>query len=205
MTTYEPGASEQQTMHAGAPQELASAANRELERGELAAMVACLMPVVRMRAARARARGALREQTVDDLVQEIWLALLANDSRRLRAWDESRGVPRERFVAVLADRALAALIARTRARRRASTLVTLDSCPESALARNDTPERELIVRETLRLVARQLPLRGQAVLLEFWGGQRDAQAIASALGVARQVVYNWQHRIRLVLANIEQR
>ena len=67
------------------------------DRGELDVLVALLAPIVQVRVARALARrrdgrGRDLKQEAEDLRQEVFLALFADDGRWLRAWDETRGM-----------------------------------------------------------------------------------------------------------------
>jgi len=161
--------------------------------------------IVRARVRRflARSRGHAGDE-VDDVVQEIWLALLDRDARRLRSWDRGRGVSLEHYIARIADRQLLSRAAHGRARLRSAPLVELDAMPEDAAVDRWTPEAAAGTAALLTRwradVGRQLPGRGPAIF-ELMIRELDADQIARALEVNRQVVYNWQHQIRGVLSS----
>lgn len=160
--------------------------------------------VVRARVRRFLSRSPRAGDEVEDVVQEIWLALLDRDAHRLRSWDRDRGVPLERFIAMIADRQLVSRSAHGRARRRSAQLVELDAMPEDAAVDTWTPEdaagtAALLTRWRAH-VARQLPVRGRTIF-ELMIRELDPDQIATALEVNRQVVYNWQHQIRGVLTD----
>jgi len=164
--------------------------------------VARVTAIVRGRVRRFVSRSSHGAGEVEDLVQEIWLALLEHDARRLRAWDRARGVPLEHFVAMLADRQLRSWSAHRRARRRSAPLVELDAIPEDTVVDHWPPETAaetsaLLTRWRAR-VDRELPTRGR-MIFELMVKELDPDQIATALEVNRQVVYNWQYQIRSML------
>ena len=70
------------------------------------------------------------------------------------------------------------------------------------------PEAQAIAQDlALRLGAHlkaSLPARGQLVYRYVWEDGRSPTEIATLMNVERQVVYNWQHRVRdLVRAFLE--
>src|SRR6185295_14407505 len=74
-------------------------------------LVAVLTPVVQARVARtllARrgqpSGGRNLRQEVEDLTQEIWVALFASDARVLRSWRAERGLSLENFVGLVSER-----------------------------------------------------------------------------------------------------
>ncbi len=64
-----------------------------------------------MRLARHLDRGVQREE-VADLTQDVFLHLLDNDARTLRAWDPARGMSLRNFVGLVAGRHAAAQLTR---------------------------------------------------------------------------------------------
>lgn len=159
--------------------------------------------IIRARVRRFVFRSPIAGYEVEDLVQEIWVALLDRDARKLRSWDPGRCVPLERFVAVIADRELASLRSHSRARRRSAPLVDLEATPVHAAVDAWTPEAAAVTAAVLAgwraRIGQQLSPRGGAIF-ELMVLELDPDQIAAVLEVNRQVVYNWQYQIRGLLA-----
>jgi DNA-directed RNA polymerase specialized sigma24 family protein len=160
--------------------------------------------VVRARARRFLFRSPIAGYDVEDLVQEIWLVLLDRDARKLRSWDPGRRVPLERFVAVIADRALASLWSHSRARRRSAPLIHLEAAPVHAAVDTWTPEAAAVTAALLAgwraRIGQQLSARGRAIF-ELMVLELDPDQVAAVLEVNRQVVYNWRYQIRGIVAD----
>src|SRR4051812_48339802 len=95
------------------PEDIASLARRALEGDPIAlsSLVATLTPVVQARVARtllARrsllAGGRSVREEVEDLSQEIFLALFDRNARVLRSWEPERGLSLLNFVGLVAER-----------------------------------------------------------------------------------------------------
>ena len=160
--------------------------------------------IVRARARRFLFRSPIAGYEVEDVVQEIWVALLDRDARRLRSWDPGRCVPSERFIAMIADRELASLWSHSRARRRSAPLIDLEATPVHATMDTWTPEAALATASLLAAwrarISQQLSVRGRAIF-ELMVLELDPDQVAAVLEVNRQVVYNWQYQIRGILAD----
>lgn len=172
-------------------------------RAALRMLVRRLLPVVHARARVFLSRRPDRRiagKDADDLTQEVWLSLLDDDGRLLRAWDPDRGMALEGYVGLLTRRQLWRNIEASSAQKRGGGVapVALESAPEPVAP--DDPERATMSAQLLaRLRAHlfeQLPARGQLVYAALYEDGRDVSQTAEVLGVNRQVVYNWQHRIR---------
>src|SRR5687768_1618744 len=57
-----------------------------------------------------KARGRDLRQEVEDLTQEVFVALFADDARALRLWDPARGASLANFVGLLAEREVASIL-----------------------------------------------------------------------------------------------
>ena len=129
------------------------------------------------------------------------MVLLKDDSRLLDAYDFERGTSPQGYVGLIAQREIWNRLQREKALKRGGGLRETD--PEHILRQageRGNPELDV---ETRQLIAgmsehleRSLPERGLAVLQELYTNGRPASDVAARLGVSRQVVYNWQHRIR---------
>ena len=85
------------------------------ERGALATLVERLTPVIQARAAHwllrqhgARTRNVRQE--VEDLTQEVFLALFAQSGKILRTWEADRGLTLEKFVGLVAERQVISIL-----------------------------------------------------------------------------------------------
>lgn len=161
-----------------------------------------LMPVVRARVRRALAkRGrSLGPNDGDDLVQEIWLVLIAHEGRQLLAFDPERGMTLEGYVGLVAEREVGNLIDRERAKKRGGHLraVELDEAESAAMAAS--PEEGAIAANLAAKLGEHIqnamPARGQLVFRHAFTDGREPPEVAKLMGVSVQVVYNWQHKIR---------
>ncbi|MEO0593252.1 MAG: sigma-70 family RNA polymerase sigma factor [Myxococcota bacterium] len=171
----------------------------------VALLVRRLMPVVQSRARRFMARLSSPRRSrfdLDDLVQDVWCDMLKDGGRALRRFDPGRNPSLEYFVVLLADRRLSHVYERefkTQKRR-----VDLESKSVEDLDRyaapGDTPaskfeEAELQARLS-RYLDERLPAKGRLICRMLYSDGASPEQIVAALGVSKQVVYNWQHRIR---------
>ncbi|MFL6232828.1 MAG: RNA polymerase sigma factor [Thermoanaerobaculia bacterium] len=172
----------------------------------LTRLIAVLTPVIQARVARtllARrhrlAGGRDVRQEVEDLSQEVFLALFSRDAHVLRGWQTERGLSLESFVGLVAERQVLSFL---RSGRRnpwkedpfftAEDLETED--PESG------PEEIAAGREHLSLLLDRLreelsPLGRRLFELLFVQelSQREVQA---ASGLSADAVYAWRSRLR---------
>ena len=166
------------------------------------ALLKRVAPVIRARCRRVTVRsgGAV---DADDLVQEVWLALLADDARALLDFEPERGVSFEGYVGMLTERAAWKVLRRDQAKKRGGHLKLVDlgdandrpaTAPDPASV---TEARDMADRLGAHLRDR-LPPRGQLVFRYLFSDGCTVQQTADAIGVTQQVVYNWSHRIRAV-------
>ncbi|MCA9541971.1 MAG: sigma-70 family RNA polymerase sigma factor [Myxococcales bacterium] len=175
-------------------------------RRAIARLVSALMPVIR-----ATVRQALRRMSHrrlgpydgDDLSQEIWLLLIADEGRRLRAFDPTRSQSLEGYVAMVARTESTHLLRREQAARRGGAEQHTDLNHARAATEGGDPEARLIDRD---LVARlrahlhaELPDKGRLVFAHLYVDGRSPADTAALMRVNTQVVYNWQHKIRALL------
>lgn len=174
---------------------------RALDRGGrlLRGLVERLMPVVR---ARVRRRlGGWSPAVREDAVQEVWLALLADDGKALRTFDPDQGRTLEGFVGMVAERQIIDWVRRQQAARRGGgATFTDDRALERRAAIEPDPEHAVLTADLIAAFGRHLeatlPEIGLLVFRLMYTDRLAPTAAAEALGVKRQVVYNWQHRIR---------
>ncbi len=160
------------------------------------ALVQRLYPVVRARVRVLQARrGRLRTLDTGDLIQQVFVCLLERGARQLAQWDPSRGATLEGYVGMVTEREVGNAAQRSATRERHEVMETVDGP-----APQPSPEAQTVARaDAHRLgafLSTQLPPKGQVVFKCLYADGLDADETARVLGVTRQVVYNWQHRIR---------
>lgn len=173
------------------------------DRRAAARLVKRLMPVIRSTAWQVLRRNGHRRtgpHDADDLAQAIWLLLIKDDGRRLRAYDPARARTLEGYVAMVTRTESAHILARERAARRGGDAEHTDIDDARGLAGGDHPEASAIgaeLAERLRGVLRDgLSERGQLVFAHVYVDGRTPAEAAALMQVNTQVVYNWQHKIR---------
>lgn len=168
------------------------------ERAALRELTQRLLPVVRARVRRLQAKRAdLRALDTGDLIQQVFVCLLDDGARQLTQWDPARGATLEGYVGMISEREVGNSGQKVATRERHE--FTTDAQPDAPVEQ-PSPEAQVIARDSaVRLgawLSEQLPARGQVVLKCLYADGLDPDEAAHALGVNRQVVYNWQHRIR---------
>lgn len=164
------------------------------------ALVDRLSPVIQTRVARALLRRQRRarsiRQEVEDLVQEIFALLFADDGRLLRSWDPEGGLGLDGFVGLIAERRSASVL-RT-ARRNPWTE---EPVPAEVLDRESVPgpEQELLSRELLAVVLErlraQLSPMGNHLFELLFSAELSTAAIAERTQLSPAAIYTWKHRI----------
>jgi RNA polymerase sigma-70 factor (ECF subfamily) len=190
------------------PEDLSADWERALAGDEPAALsrfVRRLTPIVQARVARKlllyRDRaGAQRDvrQEVEDLTQEVFLALFADEARVLRDWRPERGLSLANFVGLVAERqALSVLRSRRRSPWNADPVLDEELDADTELA---TPEREVVSRDTLdrlleRLAAELTPLGLRIFDLLLVEAVPLEEAMAET-GLTSDALYAWRSRLR---------
>jgi RNA polymerase sigma-70 factor (ECF subfamily) len=176
-----------------------------------------LRPVVQARVARKllvfRDRGAPGRdvrQEVEDLTQEVFLVLFADDARILRGWQAERGLSLENYVGLVAERQAVSLL-RTKRRSPWSADPTLAGELErldqlEAGAAEPSAERAAVARDTLgrlldRLSQELSPLGRQLFELLLVDEVPMAEA-AARTGLSSDALYTWRSRLRKLARRI---
>jgi len=139
-------------------------------------------------------------QEVEDLTQEVFLALFADGARVLRSWRPDRGLSLENFIGLVAER-LAVSILRSPRRSPWSGDPTLDETLD-AFGTDPSAEREAVSRDTLarlldRLTEELSPLGRQLFDLLLVQEVPVAEATART-GLSSDAIYTWRSRLRRV-------
>lgn len=180
------------------------------DRSALRDVLAAITPVVQARAARALLRyggGARRDvrQEVEDLTQQVFLALFADDARALRQWDPARGLSLPNFVGLLAEREVITIV-RSRRKNPWTEEPTehdeLDRGPDS----DRGPERIAASRETLAAVLgrlrERLNERGHDLFRWLVVEGRAVEEVCSMTGMTPDAVYAWRTRFARLVREI---
>jgi RNA polymerase sigma factor (sigma-70 family) len=163
-----------------------------------------LSPVIQARVARIlvsqrpRARGRDVHQDVEDLVQQVFVALFANDGRVLRQWDPNRGFGLLGYVGRVAECDVLSIL---RSRRQCPW--TEEPTPEEALERDGAPsmnpENDFARREILSAVVQRLrehlSERGFALFQLLVVEERPIENVCAAMDMSPDAVYAWRSRL----------
>lgn len=168
-------------------------------------LVRFLSPVVHARVARAvlrsrqgRSQGRDIRQDIEDFVQEVFVAMLADRGRPLRAWDPARGMSFPNFVGMLAEHEVASIL---RSGRRspwteeATKSESMDhwaGATESHDAR--VSSRELLARIIERLRAELTPA-GFEIFQLLIVEDRTVEDVCNRTGLSSDAIYAWRSRL----------
>jgi len=190
------------------PEDTASLIRRALDGDQtaLTSLVAALTPVVQARVARtllARrsllAGGRSVRQEVEDLSQEVFLALFARNGRVLRSWESGRGLSLPNFVGLVAERQVLSFL-RSGRRNPWKEEPSFADDELDAEAPDSGPEEIAVSREHLSLLLDRLreslsPQGWQLFDLLFVQELSQAEAQAAS-GLSADAVYAWRSRLR---------
>jgi RNA polymerase sigma-70 factor (ECF subfamily) len=170
----------------------------------LTRLVAALTPVVQARVARtllarrSRASGHNPRQEVEDLTQEVFLALFSRGARVLRRWQAERGLSLENFVGLVSERHVVSFL-RSGRRNPWREDPAADEDLEGSTG-EPGPEEVAASREQLGLLLDRLreslsPLGRQIFELLFVQELSPSEAMAAS-GLSADAVYAWRSRLR---------
>jgi RNA polymerase sigma factor (sigma-70 family) len=129
----------------------------------------------------------------DDVAQQVWVRLLDRSGHRLQGFDPAKGTL-EGYISRVAESELLDLLKRPK--------VPVTIFPKDEEAEDPTPNAEA------RTVAKELafrlrvhlddvlPMRGRLILRLLYDDERSEDEAAEIMGVSRQVVANWKHKIK---------
>jgi DNA-directed RNA polymerase specialized sigma24 family protein len=195
-------ASEQRRGEASLDQDLVRRALRG-ERPAIDALVNRLSPVVQARVARlllwrGRAAGIDLRAQVEDLSQEVFLALFERDGRVLRSWDPGRGLSLENFVGLVARRQAVGLLRRGSLFREDATeerhLVAVADEAVCASLEQRLACREALVQVLERLEL-TLPPRSLELFERLFIRDESVEEVVARTGLSADAVYAWRSRL----------
>ncbi len=154
-------------------------------------------------AAARQARDARQE--LCDLMQDVYVELLARNGRVLRSWDPKRGRSLDSFVRLVARRHVAGVI---RSKRR--NPFSEPPLPAQTVDRQHSPvpglEPHADARDRLdQLFARleqRLDERGLMLFQMLYVEEQTVEEACEATGMTRDAVYAWRSRLKRILATL---
>lgn len=177
----------------------------------LTRLVQRLTPVIQSRVARGlllRRTGAAAgrdiRQEVEDLTQEVFLVLFADEGKVLRSWQPGRGLSLLNFVGLVAERQTASIL---RSGRRSPWKE--DPAPPEDLDQVDReggPEEIVASREQLKLLLHRLteelsPL-GRHLFDLLFLRELPFEEVTRQTGMRPDAVYQWRRRLRLLVRRL---
>lgn len=173
------------------------------DRAATRALVAALTPVVRARVARVLLRRASAAggrdvgQELDDLTQDVFVALFENRGRVLQSWSPDGGLSLANFAGLVAERRTASVM---RSKRRSpwtddpTDPVDLGPAAGSAGFERVVDERNLLAALLQRLRSELSP-KGLQMFELMMIEQRPVAAICEQTGLSSAAVYAWRSRL----------
>jgi RNA polymerase sigma factor (sigma-70 family) len=174
-------------------------------------LVRRLTPVIQKRVARGlllwrtgAAAGRNIRQEVEDLVQEIFLILFADEEKVLRSWQPDRGLGLLNFVGLVAERRTASFLRNVK-----WSPWTEDPTPPEDFTQaspESGPEEITASREQLSLLLRRLkeelsPLGWHLFDLLFLQ-ELPIEEVARQTGMTPAAVYQWRSRLRRLASRL---
>ncbi len=166
-------------------------------------LVAAVLPIVQVRVARALSRRRTRSgrdvrQEVEDIVQEVFVALFERDGRVLKAWDAARGLSLANFCGLIAEREASSIL---RSGRRSPW--TEDATASEDLERDagTAPDAEVSVasREHLERLSERLREELSPLGLEMFQRliveEEAVEAVCKSTAMTPDAVYAWRSRL----------
>jgi RNA polymerase sigma factor (sigma-70 family) len=174
-------------------------------------LVQRLTPVIQSRVARGLllwrtgvAAGRNVRQEVEDLTQEIFLLLFADDGKVLRSWQPERGLSLPNFVGLVAERQTASIL-RSGKRSPWKEDPTLPEDFPQALSESD-PEEITASREQYKLLLGRLteelsPL-GRHLFDLLFLRELPFEEVTRQTGMSPDAVYAWRSRLRRLVRRL---
>ncbi|MBX2813834.1 MAG: hypothetical protein KTR25_18600 [Myxococcales bacterium] len=177
-------------------------------------LVTLIIPIVQIRAARVLNRYRTQSlnrrlrQELEDLVQQVFTALFAQNARSLREWDPTRGLSLVNYVGFLAEREVTSTL-RTRKHNpwteepmtddRLGYLVGSGPCLEKHLE-----SRDLLAHIIEHLWARLSP-QGRQFFQLLYVENMSVQAVADQMGTTPDAIYAWRSRLAKSMRSFRQK
>jgi RNA polymerase sigma-70 factor (ECF subfamily) len=169
------------------------------ERRGMAELVARLRPVIHAEVARTllpSAASSKRDTRQDccDLVQDVFVALLAREGAVLRSWDPERGAKLETFVRTIARRYVLGVL-RTQSRNPYAIEPIDHERLDAIEAAEAAIDARLDARALLQELDAELDERGQRLFRALVIEERATDEVAHETGMTRNAIYSWTARL----------
>jgi RNA polymerase sigma-70 factor, ECF subfamily len=144
----------------------------------------------------------LTEDDCQEVYSSLCLQLIAADKKKLRSYDDGRGIKLTTWLGLLANHAA---YDHLRRRRREPNTEDLGSIETTLSTERPSPfERCAIKQEATRVASllADLSEKDREFMVLYYGEGLDAEQVAVELGISVKTVYSKKHKIRARLANI---
>jgi len=176
------------------------------------ALVDHLTPVIQSKAARAilrRRAGKVQRETlaqdVEELTQEVFLALFADGARVLRSWDAAKGSSLRNFVGIVAEREIADILQSGRRRpwneRRTADEPTDGQMGAAPDAEGAVAAKEMYARLSARL-REELSPQGYQLFEMLLVDEVAVEDAVAKTGMSRDAIYAWRSRLPKIIRRI---
>lgn len=180
--------------------------------GAVRRLIAALTPVIQARVARAlmrrRAAGRGREirQEIEDLTQEVFVALFEHEGRILRTWDPEKGLSLQNFAGLVAERQVASILRSGRRSPWTEDPTLGEELDHSRTSVPPTPERRLGERELYEVLLSRLKEalspKGLQLFELLVVDQAPVEQVCTETGLSTDAVYAWRSRLLKLLRKL---
>lgn len=169
----------------------------------LGVLVGRLTPVIQARVARAilargSALGRQRRELIEDLTQEIFLLLFADDAKILRDWQPGRGLSIENFAGLVATRRALSILRSGKKSAWLDDPTLADDFDEATTA--PSPERQTASKQQLNILLGRLRERlsplGWRLFDLLLIQERTLAEVETETTLSRDAIYAWRSRLR---------
>jgi DNA-directed RNA polymerase specialized sigma24 family protein len=165
-------------------------------------LIALLSPVIQARVTRALLRrasgGRSTRQEVEDMTQEVFVALFEDGGKVLRSWEPARGMSLANFVGLVAERQVAAIL---RSGRRSPWTEDPTLGEELERPSDDAvgPEARVASQQLMAVLLDRLRATLSPRGLDLWERlfvrEDSVEAVCAATGMSHDALYAWRSRL----------
>jgi RNA polymerase sigma-70 factor, ECF subfamily len=172
---------------------------------DAARLIARLTPVIQARVARGllqRRRGTSAgrsvRQEVEDLTQDVFVALFADGGKVLRTWQPERGLSLANFVGLVAERQTASIL---RSGKRSPwkedpTLTAELDGSDAGSGPDDTAASRQVLRRLLQRLTEELSPLGRQLFDLIFLRELTVPEVERQTGMSPEAIYAWRSRLR---------
>lgn len=144
-------------------------------------------------------------QEVEDLAQEVFVALFAEDGKVLKAWDPARGLTLASFCGLIAEREAASILRSGRRSPWTEAATELDDLEKQLAEVPDVEVRVSSRQQLARLIDRlreALSPRGLELFHRLVIDDESVESVCASTGMTADAVYAWKSRIGRVVRKL---